>query len=254
MYRATLLLALVPFLLGFDGPEARDALDRAFHNLYSPGILAGVELSIGKGDRQEAWVTYAFGRKQTGDETRTLLYSPDQRKDAPRLLLFQRPGERDRVFVGNGRRGQVRPASAGEYAWSLYGSDFSYEDFRAHTADEYSIEVLGHDKIDGEPCRVLRLRPVTGPYSMMLVWLSKSRPVIMRTDYFDKEGLWKRYLAPAQDIVQHFEWWVTMRDEMLDLRSGSRTLRRVRNIIVGAEVPDEMFTLTQLSRGRLPSF
>ncbi len=45
-----------------------------------------------------------------------------------------------------------------------------------------------------------------------------------------------------------------MRDEMLNLRRGTRTTRVVRNILVDTDVPDEMFSLVQLSRGRLPSF
>ncbi|MCP4004448.1 MAG: outer membrane lipoprotein-sorting protein [bacterium] len=253
--RSLLLLSLVPFLLGFeDGSQARKALDRAFDNLYSPGVLAAIELSMVRGARPAQPVTFAYGRKRRGGETRTLLYSATQDRKAPRMLLLQSRGDRDKIYVGDGRRGQVRPASAGEYRWPLFGSDFSYEDFRAHEADDYRIEVLGSDLIDGEPCRVLRLRPMSGPYKMMLMWLSTERPVIIRTDYFDRKGLWKRYRVEPEHFVKHFDWWVPMRDEMFDLRTGRRTTRKVRNILVGAEVPEDMFTLTQLSRGRMPSF
>ena len=55
-------------------------------------------------------------------------------------------------------------------------------------------------------------------------------------------------------IVQHFEWWVPMEEEMIDLRSGRRTIRRIRNLLIDVEVPDEIFSLTLLSRGRVPSF
>ncbi len=253
MFRVLLLLTLVPFLTAFDASNARRELDRVFDNLYAPGVLAGIELSMSHGSEEASWVTFAYGRKRSAGETRTLVYSADQKKDAPRMLLFQRAGARDRVYVGSGRRGQVRPTSA-QYRWSLFGSDFAYDDFRVRHADDYRIEVLGHDKIAGEPCRVLRLRPVDGPYTSMLVWISKQRPVLLRTDYFDRKGLWKRYTVGLDHLEKHFEWWVPMRDEMLDLRSGRRTVRKVRNIIVGADVPDEIFTLTQLSRGRLPSF
>lgn len=248
------LVLLLPWLLGFDGSRAREALDLALHHLYGANLLAGIELTVKENERSYSQSFFAFGRKHKGDEVRTLVYAGDGRRDAPRALLFQRRGARDRIFVSDGGREGVRPVSSGKYAWRLFGSDFSYDDFRAHTADEYRIEVLGEDQMQGEACRVLRLRPLTGPYRMQLVWLSTQRPVILRTDYFDEQGLFKRYRAQPEDIVQHFEWWVPMRDEMLDLRMGSRTVRRIRNILIDAEVPDELFTLTQLARGRMPSF
>lgn len=254
MRRHWVILLLLPFLMGFDVDRSREALDLAFHNLYGADVLAGVELSIEGPKGETEIVSFAYGRKQKGGETRTLLYTTTGRRDAPRALLFQRPGERDRMFVSDGSRGRVRPVSTGRREWALFGSDFSYDDFRAHSADEYRIEVLGEDRIDDEHCRVLRLRPLTGPYSVVLVWLSTQRPVFLRIDYLDRKGLWKRYRARARRVVENLGWWVAMEDEMLDLRSGRRTTRRIRNLLIDAEVPDELFTLTRLSRGRMPLF
>jgi hypothetical protein len=252
MLRGIALALLLPFTVGFDGPGARAALDLAFHNLYGVDVLAGVELLVDDGGEQ-TWTQFAYGRKQDAEGTRTLIYLPEGRAGG-RALLFQRPGRRDRIFVSDGPRGQVRALSAGEHRWGLFSSDFAYADIRAKRADDYRIEVLGNDRIDGEPSRALRLRPFDGPYEKLIVWLSTERPVIVRVDYFDRHGLWKRYRADVAQIQEHYEWWVPMRDEMLDLRSGSRTTRQIKNIVVDAAVPDEMFTTTQLARGRLPSF
>jgi negative regulator of sigma E activity len=144
--------------------------------------------------------------------------------------------------------------SSGGRAWQLFGSDFSYEDFRSHSAHEYRIEVLGEERVDGEACRVLRLLPLDGPYSEILAWISTKRPVFMRMDYFDEQGLWKRYQARRKKLEQRFDSWIAMEDQMLDLRTGRRTVRRVRNLLVDAQVPDEVFTLTQLTRRRMPNF
>ncbi|MFQ5514150.1 MAG: outer membrane lipoprotein-sorting protein [Myxococcota bacterium] len=248
------LVLLIPALVGFDGSRAREALDLALHNLYGADLLAGVELTLEDPSAGRTRRVFAFGRKRKGSELRTLVFDGDGRRNGGRALLFQRPGRTDRIFVSDGKRGGVRPLSAGQYRWPLFGSDFSYEDFRAHTADEYRIEVLGPDRIDGEATRVLRLRPLEGPYQVLLVWLSTERPIILRSDYFDENGLWKRYRAHPEDFALHYEWWVPMRDEMRDLRRGRRTLRRIRNLLIDTDVPDELFTLTQLARGRMPSF
>jgi hypothetical protein len=101
---------------------------------------------------------------------------------------------------------------------------------------------------------VLRLRPFDGPYRSILVWLSTARPVIVRADYFDAKGLWKRYTVAVDRLARHFEWWVPMEDGMFDLRTGSRTVRKIRNILVDMDVPDDLFTTTRLARGRLPLF
>jgi hypothetical protein len=253
MLRMLLLVSLVPVLCAFDVERARESLDAAFHNLYGADLLVGVEMVIEDGD-QRTDVSFALGRKHQGDETRTLIYLAGSDRDAGRALLFQRPGERDRVFVAEGSRGRVRAISAGKHDAPLFDSDFAYEDVRAQRADDFRIEVLGPDSIQGEPCRVLRLRPLTGAYDKVIVWLSTRRPVIVRADYFDRKGLWKRYSADVDSIEEQFEWWVTVQDEMLDLRSGRRTVRRLRNVVVDAAVPDEMFTTTQLAKGRLPAF
>lgn len=252
-WRLAVVCLALPCLCAFDGSHAREALDRAFHNLYGADILAGVEMTV-RGPRKSSGVRFAFGRKQSGGETRTLVYSASGGRSATRALLFQRPGERDRIFVSDGPHGQVRPMSAGRRGWPLFGTDFSYEDFRAKRADDFRIEVLGSEEVEGEPCRVLRLRPFAGPYTMVLVWLSTSRPVILRSDYFDDRGLWKRLSVPADKVSLQFGWWVPMEDEMLDLRSGSRTLRRIRNLLIDTAVPDELFTTTRLARGRMPKF
>src|SRR5262245_29633900 len=157
MRRLLPLALLLPFALGFDGEHARQALDSAFHNLYGADVLAGVELVVEDSGRRED-IAYALGRKHNGSEVRTLIYSADDGRDGVRALLFQRPGERDRVFVAEGSLGRVRAISAERSAAPLFGSDFAYEDVRAKRADDFAIEVLGTDTVEGEPCRVLRLR------------------------------------------------------------------------------------------------
>ncbi len=254
MLRRWGLVPLLPLLVGADSPNAREALEAALHNLYAPDVLAAVELEIHDGQTGQSWIRFALSRKQTERETKTLVYTSARRRQARSVLLLQRRGQRDRIFVVEGKHGQVRPLSGGDYGWSFFGSDFSYEDFRTHSAQEYGIEVLGSDTIQGEPCRVLRLRPLDGPYRVQLVWLSTRRPVIVRTDYFDAQGFWKRRVARVDRIERNFDWWVTMEEEMIDLRAGRRTVRRIRNILLDVEVPDEIFSLSQLTRGRLPSF
>lgn len=247
-------LLLLPFLVGFDGREAQRALEAALHNLHGADMLAAVEMEMREPDGTATWISFAYSRKRTEQETKTLVYVTEEGRPVSGALLLQRRGARDRIFVSEGRYGQVRPLSAGDHTWPLYGSDYIYEDFRAHDPDEYSIEVLGGDTIADEPCRVLRLRPREGPYASLVVWISTRRPVVVRTDYFDAQGLWKRRTINLERLRRDFDWWVALEDEMVDLRSGRRTIRRVRNLLIDVEVPDEIFSVSQLARGRAPSF
>ena len=248
------LLLLLPALLGFDSSDARRVLDRVFYNMYAPDRLAGVELQILATPNELTLVHFAYGRKTTDDESRTLVFTGGSRAQSRRVLLFQKPGERDRVYLASGRSQRVKPLSRRQVEQEFFSSDFSYEDFRTHRADEYRVESLGTDQIEGEPCRVLRLWPKSGPYRMLVVWISRLRPIIVRTDYFDEQGLWKRYRVALDRVIEDFEWWVPLEDEMLDLRTGSRTVRHFRNILVDVAVPDELFSLARLARGHMPSF
>ena len=97
--RLLLLVQIVPFLTGFDGREARDALDTVFRNLYDPDMLVAVELRIDEGQPDAEGVTFAYGRKNKGGETRTLVYTGDGSRDTSRVLLCQQPGAQDRAFM-----------------------------------------------------------------------------------------------------------------------------------------------------------
>lgn len=253
MRSVTALLLLLPALAAADGPSGRDRLERAFENQYGADLLAAVELSTQGGGRTPAHVRFAYGLKRSGPETRTLLYLPDAGRDAPRALLLQRRGERDLLFMSRGSRGQVQPLATGTESWSLFGSDFSYADFRAHSIDDYAVETLGPDRIAGESALALRLRPRSGPYQQLVVWVADTRPVLLRVDYFDRGGLWKRYTADPRRIRRHVDRWLATDDQMHDLRTGTRTRRRIRNVMATG-MPEALFTVTQLARGRLPSF
>ena len=145
--RLVAALLLAPLLSGFDTSRGREALDEAFHNLYGADVLAAVELVVEGDGRPPQKLGYAYVRKRKGDEIRTLMFRPDGQRSTDRALLFQTPGKSDRMYVSEGSRGTVRPVSTGGASWALFGSDFGYEDFRAHTSDEYRIEVLGSDVV-----------------------------------------------------------------------------------------------------------
>lgn len=254
-------LLLLPVLIGMDAADAEDsrrALEAAFRNLYGSDLLATVELTIEGPQHPTETLVFAFGRQTKGGETRTLLFTTEEGREAPRALLLQRPGQGDRIFVSDGAQERVRAVGSNRNRWAMFGSDFSYEDLRAHSSDEFGIEVLGADRIDGEPCRVLRLRPRAAsrgrPYESVLTWVSTARPVIVRMDYFDRRGLWKRYRAKVPRIAKHLDAWVAMEDSMFDLRTGRETRRVVQHVLVDTQVPDHVFSLTQLSQGRMPLF
>src|SRR5262245_65224945 len=90
-----LVLAAAPLLVGFDGPEAREALDAALRNLYQPDVLVAVELSIDEGLPDQEGVSFAYGRKTKGGEPRTLVYTGDARRDWRGGWWSRSPAESD---------------------------------------------------------------------------------------------------------------------------------------------------------------
>ena len=111
------LVVVLPFLVGFDAPDARQALEAAFHNLYGADTLAAVELETYDDAEQATWTSFAYGRKRVDGKTKTLVYRGTGRRKSG-ALLFQHPGRRDRIFVTDGRYGQVRapPSSNAVFA------------------------------------------------------------------------------------------------------------------------------------------
>ncbi len=147
---------------------------------------------------------------------------------------------------------RIAPANRGD---RYMGTDFVYEDIMREKIEEYRYRTAGEDTAGGVRCLVLEAVPVAESlaretaYSKKLIWVDRARDVILRVDYYDREGrLFKRLTVPEIEQVADKSRWRVVRMEDLVRRHATVVTYHDRKI--GAGVPERYFTEQYLRRGR----
>lgn len=140
---------------------------------------------------------------------------------------------------------------------SLMGSDFSYEDMleSPDMSGRYEATLAGDETIDGHPCRVLTLKAkVAGvTYPERRVWIDAETSVPLKQHLYALTGKvlkeetfhdFKEY--PDGDRTRLYPSRFVMKNL---LQKGTETEIVLSEIQFGADVPDEIFSLSYLKRG-----
>lgn len=147
---------------------------------------------------------------------------------------------------------RIAPANRGD---RYMGTDFLYEDIAREKIEEYRYRTSGEETVAGVRCLILQAVPVAEQltrdtaYSKKLVWVDPARDVILRVDYYDREGrLFKRLTVTAiENVADRYRW----RDvRMEDIVRHHATVVNYRARKIGAGVPEQHFTEQYLRRGR----
>ena len=175
-------------------------------------------------------------------------------------LMIQNPGVEDiedvETFVYLPDLKRVRRISPSSASGSLFGTDFSYEDFQhfQNVAESSGSVRQPDDDLEGRPVYVVEQIP--GPdsgsaYSRVVSLVDKETCVVRKTDFYEKaETPRKRLRVDPAKIERQGESWlptlVTMRDE----KDGTLTTMTVLESKVDGGIPDRYFTVRHLERGR----
>jgi hypothetical protein len=135
------------------------------------------------------------------------------------------------------------------------GTDFLYEDIMREKIDEYRYRTSGDDVLGGVRCLVLEAVPVAEQlaretaYSKKLIWVDPARDVILRVDYYDRDGrLFKRLIvAEIEKVADKYRWRAV---RMEDFVRPHATVVRYHSRRIGTGVPERYFTERYLKRGQ----
>ncbi len=147
---------------------------------------------------------------------------------------------------------RVAPANRGD---RYMGTDFLYEDLMRAKVEEYRYTTQGSQSLGDIVCVVIEAVPVAervraeSAYSRQVIWVDPARDLILRADYYDRDGrLFKRLTVPEVERATGKYRWV--RVKMEDFIREHATIVRYRNRKIGGGVPERYFTERYLRRGQ----
>lgn len=190
------------------------------------GGLAAVQLRFSEPPRRAGMAMLA--REQSEGDPDTYLYLPELR--------------------------QTRRVPASSAAGSMFGTDFSYEDFaflqgvrRASTTRK-----LADAELEGRPVYVLETRPEGegSGYDRIVVYVEVERCVPLQADFYASGEKLRKQFRVDRDAIESFgELRIPMHYTMEDLEAGTATDVRVEKIDPEATLRDKLFQPLQLEQG-----
>lgn len=214
-------------------------------------VLEAVDAS-GAGQRIEAELSWRRNEKDHSQVLVRVERPPDLRGSA--FLLLEREDGYD-LFSYLPSLQKVRRLTGSAISGSLFGTDFSYEDFqRLQTAGKGTeVTRLPDAELDGRPTFVIAASPPSdagSAYRRIVSWVDRETCVLLRADLeTDGEHVAKQLLVdPAQVRVvgtRHIPGAVTLEDR----EKNTRTTLTIDKIEFDVPLSDSLFSQSALTKG-----
>jgi hypothetical protein len=196
--------------------------------------------------------------KHTPEATSNLLAVFDQPDDisGSRVLFLEREGE-DEIYLYMPALFKVRRITTDRISSSMYGMDFSYEDFQwmYNMLSTAVSEQRPDATINGEAMYVVAILPgnVKGSlYESILAYFDKQSCVIRKVEFYEPGGkLRKHLLTDTAEIKQVNGILVPHRFIMRDEKEDSETELTVVKVEVDSAINDAMFDPAKLKENRV---
>jgi len=175
---------------------------------------------------------------------------PDMRGSS--LLMQERKGENE-MFMYLPELGRVRRVSRHMMSGSLFGTDFTYEQFEwlQGFAENQSSERLPDVDLDGRPAYLLESVPggEGSEWETVRSYIDHASCVLVKAEFFEKGAKLRKVLGadPAKISLEgeiHLAHELVMRD----LRDETQTTVAIEDVELGADISRKMFTKSELER------
>jgi outer membrane lipoprotein-sorting protein len=140
---------------------------------------------------------------------------------------------------------------------NFFGTDLSYRDLemivriQQWNDKEATATLLPDETIDGKECYVVELVPKNQefPYAKYRLWFGKNDYLLWRSEIYDLDGkIFKRITLGDYERIQDYatakQW------EVANVQYDTRTVFKVRGVKYDTGVPDDLFSVASVQRGR----
>ena len=253
------VIGLGPCLAGGQSPDPVELMRRVQRQATAPDeqVQFTMQLVNASGQSRERTGTNYERQVATGalDEMRLIrFHSPADIKGSGVLTIEHSDRENDQwlYLPAYHATRRISPANRGD---RYMGTDFLYEDIMREKIEEYRYRTVTEETLGDVRCVVLeavataeQLTRETA-YAKKLIWIDPGRDVILRTDYYDREGrFFKRLIVAGIEKVANKYRWLGVRME--DSVRQHTTVVKYHDRKIGAGVPERYFTEQYLKRGQ----
>jgi hypothetical protein len=193
--------------------------------------------------------------KQLPDGNSDLLAVFDEPSDisGSRLLFLEKKPDKE-IYLYMPALLKVRRITSSRVSSSMYGMDFSYEDFQwlynmlATATSEQRPDVI----LDGEPVYVLAVVPVEASgskYEEVVSYFEKKSCVIRKVEFYEGDRKLRKILSAAPGGVKQVNgMFIPHVFQMKDLKKKSETDLVITSVRLDTVIPDSIFDPAQLKK------
>jgi outer membrane lipoprotein-sorting protein len=175
------------------------------------------------------------------------------------LFLHLSPrGETDQQWLWTPTTRRARRLADASRDENFMGSDLTYRDLELMVRiqqwndDEATATLVREESIDGKPCHLVELVPKDNkefPYAKYRLWFGTDDLLLWQLEVDDLEGkLFKRVKLARYERIQNFA--TALEAEVTNLQASTRTQFKLRNVRYNSGVPDDLFSVSSVQKGR----
>lgn len=190
-----------------------------------------------------------------GESSKALIrFSAPEDLRGSALLMLQK-GERADMFMYLPELQKVRRVTKRSVSGSMFGTDFSYEDFERFQGLAVDAETrrLPDGEVEGRKVFVLEGRPSRGEesaYERIVSFVDQEHCIPIHTELYEKgERLRKVMVMPSEKITKEAESWVPQLVLVKDLVNETQTELLVDEIELEKKLPRKLFSERELVSG-----
>ncbi len=208
-----------------------------------------------EGEVTESHATIYWKKTDEGLSRAMVRFSapPDLRGSA--LLLLEKEDEDTEMFIYLPEFGNVRRVTMGMMSGSMFGTDFTYEEFERlyGLSGELDSKRLEDSVVDEQPVFVLEGVPKEdedSAYERIVQYVEQERCIPLKSEFFEGRGEATKVLSVDPATVRRVKSaWVPSQVQMRNLRENTHTDLVFVKVAVDVEIPDRVFSQRSLSKG-----
>jgi len=240
--------------LTVEDPALKDCLTRS---LPQKAMTQKITLKLFDGETllntSAADLFWKRGEDQKSKAIMRMTAPPDRAGIA--VLAIERGGEDPDLAVYSPETRKARRVAGRTIDASMFGTDFSYEDFAYFQgmATDSRVTRLADQDIDGRGNYVVEILPASEgtKYSKVVSYVDREQCMLTKIDFFAKNGTLLKDLSVPRDAVKQIgERWIPHRVILNDHKRNSRTELTVDEIAIDPELSDNLFSATRFGAGK----
>lgn len=244
-------LSLCPALVSADEADTASSITACAERSFpEPDSIRAIRIT--RRDRlgsEQVTVVKMYGRR-TEEGYRQLLVRFLQPADVrgSSFLILEREGENE-MYIMSPHLGAPKRIMGTQRASTLFGTDYSYEDFEQLQAFRRpgSSRRLEDDEISSRPVYVIEGRSADSAYERIMTFVDKETCVALRIEMYEPGGRLRKELHVNPEFVRRKgPVWVANMVLMHDLRDGTSTQLLVDSTEQDVEFPEGLFSVAGL--------